>query len=109
MNDPYFYKNFTYQPILQGSRIMSFKIYDKNRHRWEFRDSYSLLPRSLASLCKSFKPDHIKLEMPDQPFNENPQAWVKYCSNDCISLYEILQTFNNTIQDVQGCVGYTIA
>ena len=109
MNDPYFYENYSYQPILQGSRIMSFKIFDSHRHRWEFRDSFSLLPRSLSSLCKSFKPDHVKLEMPDNDFYADPQAWVKYCSNDCISLYEILQKFNDTIMDIQGCIGYTIA
>ncbi|GAG88835.1 unnamed protein product, partial [marine sediment metagenome] len=88
---------------------MSFKIYDQNKHHWEFRDSYSLLPRSLAYLCMSFKPDHIKLEMPTRSFADAPKEWIRYCSNDCISLYEILAKFNNTIRDIQGCVGYTIA
>ena len=109
MSDPYFYENYTYQPILQGSRIMSFKIKDKHKHKWEFRDSFSLLPRSLESLCQSFKPDHIKLEMPNTSFNDDPQRWIRYCGNDCISLYEILNTFNDTIKDVRGCVGYTVA
>ena len=95
---------------MQGSRIMSFKIYDQNRHKWEFRDSFSLLPRSLNYLCESFKPDHIKLERPQTEFNDSTRnEWIRYCRNDCLSLYEILQKFNNTINDIRGCVGYTIA
>jgi len=109
MRDPYFYDNFTYHPVMQGSRIMSFKIRDDSHHQWEFRDSFSLLPRSLDYLCKSFKPDHVKLEMPSTTFLEDPAAWIKYCGNDCISLYEILKTFNETMRNVQGCIGYTIA
>lgn len=109
MQNPQFYEKYTYHPIMQGSRIMSFKIYDTNKHHWEIRDSFSLLPRSLAYLSASFKPDHLKLEMPDQPFDQAQDQWIKYCSNDCISLYEILKKFNDTIRDINGCVGYTIA
>jgi len=103
------FQDYSYQPIMQGSRIMSFKIYDHNRHRWEFRDSFSLLPRSLSYLCQSFKPDHIKLERPSTVFENDPDTWIRYCKNDCISLYEILQKFNSIIEDIQGSIGYTIA
>lgn len=109
VSDPYFYDRFSYQPLLQGSRIMSFKIKDDNGHLWEFRDSFSLLPRSLNKLCQSFKPDHVKLERPLYEFGVDPETWIRYCKNDCLSLYDILVKFNNVIRDVGGCVGYTIA
>lgn len=98
---------YSFQPVMQGSRIMSFKIYDKNKNRWEFRDSYCLLPRSLDSLSKSFKPDHKKMKMPSK--DDNMTKWVKYCANDCYALYDILHIFNNIISDIRGCIGYTIA
>lgn len=109
VDTPELYKKFSFKPIMQGSRIMSFKIKDDNGHYWEFRDSFSLLPQSLDYLCQSFKPDHIKLKRPEVPYYDDIKTWDKYCLNDCISLYEILKTFNNIIKDVNGSIGYTIA
>lgn len=109
VGDPFFYERFDCQPLLQGSRIMSFKVWDSSGHVWDFRDSFSLLPKSLDSLCHSFKPDHVKLERPQVDFSCDPKTWVNYCKYDCLSLYEILLKFDNVIRDIGGCIGYTIA
>lgn len=109
MKYPEFYEKFSCKPIMQGSRIMSFKIKDENKHSWEFRDSFSLLPRSLDYLCKSFKPDHIKLERPLTVYETDRENWIRYCLNDCYALYDILKQFNSIISDVRGNIGYTIA
>jgi len=67
-----------------GSRVVSFTIY-RGRNWVRFCDSYQLLPASQKRLAESFGVKHQKGEL--DIFN------VDYNRNDCLGLYEILQTF----------------
>jgi len=81
------------------------------KNLYKFRDSIHLLPRSLDSLSKSFNVKHKKQS------DFNMKKWLNdgykitdelryYLKMDCISLYEILKTFNTTF-DIKP--GLTIA
>jgi hypothetical protein len=109
IRDPYLSERFYPKPFLAHGRLIALTIKDNDKHVWHFRDSYSLLPGSLQSLCYSFKPEHRKLTRPKAPYAQASQEWQSYGENDCRSLYEILQLFNGIIADVGGSVGYTIA
>jgi hypothetical protein len=65
-----------------------------------FRDSFKLLPSSLASLGKSYGAP--KLEMPDSKitsdFKEHYKNMLKYNENDCRILYKILKSFFKDIE-----------
>lgn len=102
-------ERFFPKPFLAKGRMIALTIKDKNNNRWNFRDSYALLPRGLDKLCQSFKPDDIKLVRPPYPYEQHRDEWVTYCANDCKSLHEILTIFNQTIKDIGGSIGYTIA
>ena len=105
------YKKYKITPIPNGSSLMALTIADDSKHKWSFRDSFHLLPRSLNALCQGFKLKQIKTERPDVPYkgNRNKNIWRKYCANDCISLHQILSMFNKIIGDVDGVIGYTLA
>jgi hypothetical protein len=109
IRDPVLNELFVATPFLAHGRIIALRIKDKHKHTWHFRDSYSLLLASLDRLCKAFKPDHVKLKRPECSYEDDPFAWKEYGMNDCLSLYDILTMFNETIRDVGGCVGYTVA
>lgn len=109
IRDPGLSKRFHAVPFLAHGRIIALKIKDADKHVWHFRDSYSLLLASLNNLCKAFKPAHMKLSRPVVPYAEAVESWREYGMNDCLALYEILNMFNDTIRDVGGAVGYTIA
>jgi hypothetical protein len=102
------YERYEVTPLMQHSRVMALQFKDKHNHRWSMRDSYSLLPRSLDALCKGFKPAQVKTKMPTKPYAQAKNAWKRYCGNDCVSLYQILEIFSNVIRDVGGCIGYTL-
>lgn len=103
-------KNFEIKPpMLQKSRIMALKIADKNNDIWTFRDSFSLLPKSLDALCEGFKTHHRKTPMPICEYKDNKSLWQRYNANDCIALYEVLQTYSDMVREIGGTIGYTQA
>ena len=110
VTDDFLKDHFTIKPLVSHGRILCLKFHDlSKKNMWEFRDSFSLLPKSLASLCESFKPLHMKLEMPKTTYKKDPETWKRYNANDCYSLYEILQKFSSVIADVGGSIGLTTA
>jgi hypothetical protein len=128
VRDPDLSKKFFVKPFLAHGRIIALTVHDHHKHVWHFRDSYALLLASLADLSRSFQPAHQKLVRPLVPYpdaetcrrldrnelkssldEEARDAWVAYGMNDCLALYDILRLFNETIRDVGGCMGYTIA
>jgi hypothetical protein len=110
------FDNFIPNIIYVNGGIMILRIKDKNNNKWQFRDSSYLLKESLADLCKSFNPPTKKLKMPVKPegmttiehYNQNKTLWQEYCMNDCISLAQILEIFNDIlINQIGGCIGIT--
>lgn len=72
-----------------GSAVISFTIKIGDLW-WRFADSYRLMPKSLATLTKEFRVEHVKL-----PFA--PLDW-KYNRHDCIGLHEVLSKFFEEFQ-----------
>ena len=102
------FDKFTPQLIYVNGGIMLIRIKDKNNNKWQFRDSLYLLKKGLAKLCESFKPKTMKLKMPSYPYEQHKLDWINYCMNDCISLAQILEIFNNiVINEIGGCIGLT--
>ena len=50
------------KPIINGSKILSISVSDRNKHKWILRDSLSLLPESLKKLTEDFDVPHKKLD-----------------------------------------------
>jgi len=114
VHDPDLSRRFWVHPLLAHGSIIAMTIHDHKKHVWHFRDSFPLLKSSLASLCKSFKPAHTKLEMPrparttnSRHYQRHTEQWQRYCENDCRALYDIMQMFVKVIEDVGGAVSYT--
>jgi hypothetical protein len=108
--DKHLERKFLMKTHMAHSRIITFKVKRRNSNRvWFFRDSFALLPDSLADLCDSFKPVHLKLERPHDKYKGNEKEWQNYFKNDLLSLNEILVMFNQVIKDVGGSIGNTIA
>lgn len=107
VTDTYFHK-YTPKLIYVNGGIMVFRIKDKNKNVWQFRDSYFLLNSSLKKLSESFKPEKQKLTMPAYPYHEHKEKWQRYCMHDCKALAEILQKFNDiVINQLHGSIGLT--
>jgi hypothetical protein len=95
---------YSITPILNGSRMLELKVKDKHKNVWKFRDSFGLLPSSLADLTseKCFNVEHKKLDVDEKGMLSNPE----YNRNDCIGLWEVLMKF----REINGCqFGMTIS
>ena len=69
-----------------------------------FRDSYLLLPNSLANLCKSFDTVMVKGNLDHKLINKDNQIEyrvevTKYQEQDLLSLYEIQNKYHDNIRD----------
>jgi hypothetical protein len=73
------------------------------------RDSYRLMPESLAKLTRSFKVEHQKLDIADQLHHElaisNPALFETYCIHDVLGLQEVLFSFWNMLYKLVGSIG----
>lgn len=81
----------------------------KSSSKITFKDSYSVLPASLKSLCKSFKIkvgkmdlDHDKVTLENWEDYYTKNNGFKYHEVDCTSLLEIIKKFNKVIYDKAG-------
>lgn len=92
-------KKYNYNIITQGPKILALKFQLNSRNNITFVDSSGIFTESLAKLCKSFKPETVKLEgtidfdSGERVNKENPthQAYLKA---DCISLYQIITKYS---------------
>lgn len=109
--------------IIKDGRIIQLKIEsphkqkDKDKRYITFRDSFTFLSSSLDSLCKEFKTttqkltgdvDHDKINIINCKTDEIKNYVSKYLKNDCKSLYEIINKFNDIIVDKISNGRYTI-
>lgn len=68
--------------------------------KFKFRDSFHLLPRSLASISSSFGVEHKKKEFDMKGWKKDGYPETdelrEYLKDDCRALYESLEVFTNT-------------
>lgn len=78
------------KPLLSGTRMIEIIIKKKKgKGKWILRDSYSILPSSLARLTHDFDVKHKKLKESLKGMITNPE----YNKYDCMGLYEVLEKF----------------
>lgn len=74
--------------LIINGRVVKLK-FRYNKNRLEFRDSFSILPTSLARLTKDFNVEHQKLKM-DYKLGIKDPNFDDYFANDLKGLYEVL-------------------
>ncbi|MHA1757971.1 MAG: DNA polymerase [Promethearchaeota archaeon] len=101
------------QIIEVNGRIIELKIYldDKHKKVIKFRDSFSLLPVSLERLTKTFNVEHKKLDNENFDFSnlKIDKNLREYLKNDVIGLYEVLEKFQDQINELGGEIKLTLA
>ncbi len=123
-------KKYDMHLIFQGSSCIRMKIYHSqegkinnrnNRNQTVFADSYALLKFSLDRLTKDFNVMHKKINFMDKQeqerdydylyrlYKENDNRFYEYLKNDVLGLYEVIESFERTINDHNGIMSMTIA
>jgi len=112
-------KEYRIYPISQGSKIIKMKITDSGDRNWYVQDTSSLLSFGLDALTKAFDVQHKKIEIikKDNNYDHNlymlykkkPDQVLEYLKHDCMGLYEVLSSFKNIIENLNGKMGLTIA
>ncbi len=97
------------QVIRQGQRVIGF-VFRTHKHRYEIRDSYALIPTSLAKMTKSLSPEFVKkdLNFDTEDFDSaNPQH-IEYLRYDVLGLRAALTRFKSLIRELwQVNTGWT--
>jgi len=100
-------RQFDTRILKSGSRILRIKA-SKDKDRWYFSDSFALLPSSLKKLTHGFGVRHKKLDIDYENMKNNPK-WKKYLENDCRGLYEVIEKFSHTFDQMGIGLKTTIA
>nr|UEX92806.1 hypothetical protein [Marasmius tenuissimus]UEX92819.1 hypothetical protein [Marasmius tenuissimus]UEX92900.1 hypothetical protein [Marasmius tenuissimus] len=97
------------EPVIKDGKIISVKLiyYNKAQRKYHsitFLDSILLLNASLRKLAKSFNTSTQKGNLDVTMIKENnylhhKDEVIRYCADDCISLYQILVKFNNLFME----------
>jgi len=90
---------------VQGGRIIFMRVSDGKR-RVVFVDSFNLLPESLSALSRAFGVT-VKSDMPN--FDDGEEEWVEYNRIDCVALWEVIDKFQDTLNEIGGEMKTTIA
>jgi hypothetical protein len=85
------FSDFKYD-ILSNNGITQLRVM-KDKRVWIFRDSYRMLPMSLAKLTVSFDTQHKKLEIAYANLSKHDEKLRQYLKNDCLGLYEVIQKY----------------
>jgi hypothetical protein len=75
--------------------IMALKVYSEDKkYHWQFFDSFQVIKGSLDKLTKTFDVEHKKLsETVDRGNLIDDETTRLYLKNDCIGLWEVIDTF----------------
>src|ERR1700712_2702630 len=92
-------------PIIKDNKMINIKLsYEGiNNYTISFRDSLLMLPSSLSKLTKQFNVDNKGIFQYNEYKKLYNKSWslkeetIKYCNQDCISLYQIIYKFNESI------------
>lgn len=95
--------------IMAGSMILGIDVRIKKDLVIHLRDSYRLLPESLAKLTKSFKVAHQKLDIADTLHHDLAESdrrrFLEYCVHDVLGLQEVLFSFWTMLYGLVGSIG----
>lgn len=95
--------------IMAGGMILGIDVRIRKNLVIHLRDSYRLLPESLAKLTKSFKVEHQKLDLNDAIHHElaetDPFRFREYCVHDVLGLQEVLFSFWTMLYGLVGSIG----
>lgn len=111
--EPIIQRRLKVQTIETGSRVIEARIVTKEGKLLQIRDSFALLPQSLAKLCINFKINHPGLSDKDKRVDmlkfkaENPERYYLYLQGDCQSLHEIITCLFNR-EKLQGINPHSI-
>lgn len=78
-----------------SSKIISFTVYHEKR-KYQFRDSYAILPSSLDNLSESFTGER-KIEDSSDLDKIDIQRIKRTCINDARLLYRVIESFMNIL------------
>ena len=77
-------------------RLIQVRIYEGDRLKLSFADSYMLLPEKLKTLCQVFKTKHQKLDYDIGNVKDfKSKESIKYLEHDCKGLYEVIDSFKD--------------
>ena len=95
--------------IMAGGMILGIDVRVQKDVVIHLRDSYRLLPESLAKLTKSFAVAHQKLDINDQLHHDlaesDPFRFREYCVHDVLGLQEVLYSFWTMLYRLVGSIG----
>ena len=95
--------------LMAGGMILGIDVRIRKGVVVHLRDSYRLLPESLAKLTKSFKVEHQKLDIADTLHHELAESdrfrFLEYCVHDVLGLQEVLFSFWSMIYRLVGSIG----
>lgn len=95
-----------------NGRFMVLEIRSKDGCSIVFRDSFCLLSKSLATLCKDFQVEHQKTTLDHDAINQNnyydyKDEVLKYLKNDVLGLLEVMDSLNKLfVEDIR--IGFNI-
>lgn len=91
-------------PVCSGDRVIGFVIKEQKR-RIELRDSFALMPSSLAKLSKSFAPEYAKKDIglgEGVTFDPHNDEHMEYLEYDVRGLLLTIQRFRETVLELFG-------
>ena len=94
----------TVHPVMRGQSMIGFRV-TKGHHRTDLRDSYALLPASLASLAAQLAPELPKLDIglaKGVTFDPDDPEHVAYAERDVRALLAVLVRFRSIVSDRFG-------
>lgn len=95
--------------IMAGGLILGVDVRIKKDLVIHLRDSYRLMPESLAKLTRSFRVEHQKLDINDELHHElavrDPARFEAYCIHDVLGLQEVLFAFWTMLYRLVGSIG----
>ena len=89
------------RPLMKDGKFIQIEI-RLGSYKFSIKDSLLLLPSSLEKLAKAFGVEQQKLEFNHELINKDnllkfKDEAIKYCIADCVSLYQVLDSFNREI------------
>jgi len=94
----------TVHPVMRGQSMIGFRV-TKGHHRTDLRDSYALLPASLAALAAQLAPDLPKLDIglaQGVTFDPDNPEHVAYAERDVRALLAVLVRFRSIVAERFG-------
>lgn len=93
--EPMYKKRWNVSILERGGRIILINVETLKGISFKFADSIALMKSSQEKLAKAFGVKHqkVKFDFSKHRVSKRNKEIVRRCKNDCVGLYELLQTF----------------